>query len=415
MNILSSGCLKQIFSQEKFANQIVIQIIDIKKIFIKENESYQLIISDGKYWSNLALLTCDLNEIVQSKIIKKNVIIDLQKFDLFAVKSEEDGELLILLIKQLNIRENQAEIILGNPKQLILDKVELFQNEKSKSSLKSNTMTALNDDSNKVFKLINDLEPESSNWILKARVSEKYPLKSWANKTGSGNILNFELIDQSGLIRAVAFKDLADKYNDFIQQNEIYQISNGVIRFNKTLYVDASIKNEILITSDTILENITKNEETFPVKTYKLSSLREIKNKEKNEIVDVAAICWHVGELESVSIASLNKSLIKRDIVLIDDTDSVTLTVWNETAENFNYKSQSVLLIHNGRINEFNNLKYITTSNNSIIRMNPEIENNDFLKSISMVSIFFLVSQLFFFEYSTLCIFKKSKFNFGSY
>lgn len=415
MNILSSGCLKQIFSQEKFANQIVIQIIDIKKIFIKENESYQLIISDGKYWSNLALLTCDLNEIVQSKIIKKNVIIDLQKFDLFAVKSEEDGELLILLIKQLNIRENQAEIILGNPKQLILDKVELFQNEKSKSSLKSNTMTALNDDSNKVFKLINDLEPESSNWILKARVSEKYPLKSWANKTGSGNILNFELIDQSGLIRAVAFKDLADKYNDFIQQNEIYQISNGVIRFNKTLYVDASIKNEILITSDTILENITKNEETFPVKTYKLSSLREIKNKEKNEIVDVAAICWHVGELESVSIASLNKSLIKRDIVLIDDTDSVTLTVWNETAENFNYKSQSVLLIHNGRINEFNNLKYITTSNNSIIRMNPEIENNDFLKSISMVSIFFLVSQLFFFEYSTLCIFKKSKFNFGRY
>lgn len=415
MNILSSGCLKQIFSQEKFANQIVIQIIDIKKIFIKENESYQLIISDGKYWSNLALLTCDLNEIVQSEIIKKNVIIDLHKFDLFAVKSEEDGELLILLIKQLNIRENQAEIILGNPKQLILDKVELFQNEKSKSSLKSNTMTALNDDSNKVFKLINDLEPESSNWILKARVSEKYPLKSWANKTGSGNILNFELIDQSGLIRAVAFKDLADKYNDFIQQNEIYQISNGVIRFNKTLYVDASIKNEILITSDTILENITKNEETFPVKTYKLSSLREIKNKEKNEIVDVAAICWHVGELESVSIASLNKSLIKRDIVLIDDTDSVTLTVWNETAENFNYKSQSVLLIHNGRINEFNNLKYITTSNNSIIRMNPEIENNDFLKSISMVSIFFLVSQLFFFEYSTLCIFKKSKFNFGRY
>lgn len=415
MNILSSGCLKQIFSQEKFANQIVIQIIDIKKIFIKENESYQLIISDGKYWSNLALLTCDLNEIVQSEIIKKNVIIDLHKFDLFAVKSEEDGELLILLIKQLNIRENQAEIILGNPKQLILDKVELFQNEKSKSSLKSNTMTALNDDSNKVFKLINDLEPESSNWILKARVSEKYPLKSWANKTGSGNILNFELIDQTGLIRAVAFKDLADKYNDFIQQNEIYQISNGVIRFNKTLYVDASIKNEILITSDTILENITKNEETFPVKTYKLSSLREIKNKEKNEIVDVAAICWHVGELESVSIASLNKSLIKRDIVLIDDTDSVTLTVWNETAENFNYKSQSVLLIHNGRINEFNNLKYITTSNNSIIRMNPEIENNDFLKSISMVSIFFLVSQLFFFEYSTLCIFKKSKFNFGRY
>lgn len=415
MNILSSGCLKRIFSQEKFANQIVIQIIDIKKIFIKENESYQLIISDGKYWSNLALLTCDLNEIVQSEIIKKNVIIDLHKFDLFAVKSEEDGELLILLIKQLNIRENQAEIILGNPKQLILDKVELFQNEKSKSSLKSNTMTALNDDSNKVFKLINDLEPESSNWILKARVSEKYPLKSWANKTGSGNILNFELIDQSGLIRAVAFKDLADKYNDFIQQNEIYQISNGVIRFNKTLYVDASIKNEILITSDTILENITKNEETFPVKTYKLSSLREIKNKEKNEIVDVAAICWHVGELESVSIASLNKSLIKRDIVLIDDTDSVTLTVWNETAENFNYKSQSVLLIHNGRINEFNNLKYITTSNNSIIRMNPEIENNDFLKSISMVSIFFLVSQLFFFEYSTLCIFKKSKFNFGRY
>lgn len=64
LNLLSTGYLENIFRREKSVNQIVIQIIDIKKMFMKENEFYQLIISDGKYWSNFTLLSCDFNEMV---------------------------------------------------------------------------------------------------------------------------------------------------------------------------------------------------------------------------------------------------------------------------------------------------------------------------------------------------------------
>lgn len=146
LDLLSTGSLKHIYRREKSVNQIVIQIIDLKKIFMEENAFYQLIISDGEYWSNLAILSCDFNEMVQSESLTKKVIIELHKFDLFAVKSEKDCELVIMLIKQLNIRKNRKEVILGNPKQLILNTVELFNNQKSKSYDNSNAISSPNSD-----------------------------------------------------------------------------------------------------------------------------------------------------------------------------------------------------------------------------------------------------------------------------
>lgn len=115
------------------------------------------------------------------------------------------------------------------------------------------------------------------------------------------------------------------------------------------------------------------------------------KKQRKNEIVDIIGICWQIGELETVTITSSNKSFVKRDITLVDETDFLKLTLWNETAENFNHDMQTIVLVHNARINIFNEIKYITTSNNTIIRINPVLKNNKFLRRISMVSTFSLI------------------------
>lgn len=388
MNNFPTNCLKNIYTKTKLNNSVTIQIIDIKEVLVDGETTYQLIISDGNHWSSNAILIRTYNEMVELKNIRKFTIIEIQDFDLFIIKSNKSEELVIIQIKQLTIIENQSskDEILCDPKELIITKINLFENESSNKKKSSNSNDNTKNNSKNDFKTIKDLNSDLKDWSIKARVSEKYPLRKWENKNGSGNILNFELIDYTGMIRAVAFRDLANQYETLIHENEIYKISNGIIRKIKDEYKISKINMEILITNETIIEIIKDENEKMPMKTYDFCSLKEVKNKKNNELVDIIGICWQIGELETVSLTSSNKTFIKKDIILVDNTDTLKLTIWNETAEKFNHEIQTIIMVHNARINEFNDVKYITTTNNTIIRINPVMENNDFLRTISMVS-----------------------------
>lgn len=388
MNNFPTNCLKNIYTKTKLNNSVTIQIIDIKEVLVNGETTYQLIISDGNHWSSNAILIRTYNEMVELKNIRKFAIIEIQDFDLFIIKSNKSEELVIIQIKQLTIIENQSskDEILCDPKELIITKINLFENESSNKKKSSNSNDNTKNNSKNDFKTIKDLNSDLKDWSIKARVSEKYPLRKWENKNGSGNILNFELIDYTGMIRAVAFRDLANQYETLIHENEIYKISNGIIRKIKDEYKISKINMEILITNETIIEIIKDENEKMPMKTYDFCSLKEVKNKKNNELVDIIGICWQIGELETVSLTSSNKNFIKKDIILVDNTDTLKLTIWNETAEKFNHEIQTIIMVHNARINEFNDVKYITTTNNTIIRINPVMENNDFLRTISMVS-----------------------------
>lgn len=52
----------------------------------------------------------------------------------------------------------------------------------------------------------------SYRWRIRARVTNKSEIKSWNNAKGSGNLFSMELADESGEIRATAFKQECDKY-----------------------------------------------------------------------------------------------------------------------------------------------------------------------------------------------------------
>ena len=58
----------------------------------------------------------------------------------------------------------------------------------------------------------------SRDWTIRARVSKKYPIKSWNNARGKGHLLNFELIDSyGGAIQATMFKDAVDKFDPLLE------------------------------------------------------------------------------------------------------------------------------------------------------------------------------------------------------
>ena len=64
---------------------------------------------------------------------------------------------------------------------------------------------------------IASLTPYQNKWAIKARVTGKTHIKTWANSKGEGKLFSFDLVDESGEIRVTAFRDQCDKFYDLIE------------------------------------------------------------------------------------------------------------------------------------------------------------------------------------------------------
>lgn len=54
-------------------------------------------------------------------------------------------------------------------------------------------------------------------WVIKVRVTNKSPIKTWSNSRGEGKLFSMDLIDESGEIRCTAFRDQCEKFYDMIE------------------------------------------------------------------------------------------------------------------------------------------------------------------------------------------------------
>jgi replication factor A1 len=61
------------------------------------------------------------------------------------------------------------------------------------------------------------LTPYQNKWVIKARVTSKSAVRTWSNARGEGKLFSMDLTDESGEIRATAFKDQCDKFYDMIE------------------------------------------------------------------------------------------------------------------------------------------------------------------------------------------------------
>lgn len=64
---------------------------------------------------------------------------------------------------------------------------------------------------------ISSLSPYQNKWVIKARVTSKSAIRTWNNAKGEGKLFSMDLMDESGQIRATAFRDQVDKFYDMIE------------------------------------------------------------------------------------------------------------------------------------------------------------------------------------------------------
>ena len=108
---------------------------------------------------------------------------------------------------------------------------------------------------------IEALSPYAHKWTIKARCTNKSEIKTWHNKNGEGRLFTVNLLDESGEIRATAFKDQCDAfYNDF-QEGGVYYISSPCrVQLAKKQFSNLNNDYELTFETGTVIERVARTE-----------------------------------------------------------------------------------------------------------------------------------------------------------
>lgn len=112
-----------------------------------------------------------------------------------------------------------------------------------------------------------------------------------------------------------------------------------------------------------------------------MKKIDEIKKSRVNINIDTIGICASFKSTEEFTAKSTGMHIIKRDIILQDETGFITLTLWNEMA-NMTFDEKSILLINDAKITEFQNQKNLSATSNTFIRKNPNLKEQKILQNL---------------------------------
>lgn len=222
---------------------------------------------------------------------------------------------------------------------------------------------------------ISSLSPYQNKWVIKARVTSKTAIRTWSNPRGEGKLFSMDLMDESGEIRATAFKEQCDKFYDMIQVDSVYFFSKCQLKPANKQFSQLNNPYEMTFTGETVVQLCEDADDgAIPEIKYNLVPISEVSGMENKAAVDTIGICKEVGELQSFVSRTTNKEFTKRDLTLVDMSSSaINLTLWGDDAVNFDGHVQPVILVKGTRINEFNGGKSLSLGGGSIMKINPDI------------------------------------------
>lgn len=109
---------------------------------------------------------------------------------------------------------------------------------------------------------IEALSPYAHKWTIKARCTSKSEIKTWHNKNGEGRLFTVNLLDESGEIRATAFKDQCDAFFNVFQEGGVYYISAPCrVQLAKKQFSNLNNDYELTFETGTVVEKVIKTKD----------------------------------------------------------------------------------------------------------------------------------------------------------
>ncbi|XP_024879091.1 replication protein A 70 kDa DNA-binding subunit-like, partial [Temnothorax curvispinosus] len=218
------------------------------------------------------------------------------------------------------------------------------------------------------------LSPYQNRWVIKVRVTNKSPIRTWSNSRGEGKLFSMDLIDESGEIRCTAFRDLCDKFYDMIEPGNVYYISRCTLKAANKQFNMLKNDYEMTMTGDTEIVPCHENSDDIPTLQFNFCPISQVENKEKNVLIDVLGVVTTFNDVQHIMQRTTGRELLKRDVNIVDDSGTmVCVTLWGKQAEDFDGSNNPILAIKGARIGEFNGGKNLSLINSSVLEKDPDL------------------------------------------
>ncbi|KAI1928164.1 Replication factor A protein 1 [Ophidiomyces ophidiicola] len=391
------GALSAIFddSKPKVPNPIV-QCLHVKLLAPPSggNDRYRAVFSDVSNFVQ-TMLASSLNHVASSGALHRGSFVRLKSFQANSVKGKR-----ILIVLDLDVLEDLGECDkIGDPKPLEITSSEA-ENSTS-TSISGNgfygaqrqnpppqpqqqyhqrtgipTMAPVHAN----IYPIEALSPYSHKWTIKARCTSKSAIKTWKNRNGEGKLFNVNLLDDSGEIRATAFKEQCDLLYPLFEEGSVYYISSPCrVQMAKREFSNVNNDYELTFERDTVVEKAEDNEDV-PRLRYNFTSIADLQSVEKGTTIDILGVLKTADQVTDIPSKSTGKRYTKRELTLVDDTGySVRLTIWGTMATSFEEMPASVLAFKGVKVSDFGGRSLSLLSSGSMIA-DPDIEEAHKLK-----------------------------------
>ncbi|CAG4965100.1 unnamed protein product [Parnassius apollo] len=386
---LSEGSLEIIMNGGHY-DKPVMQVLGSKKIQGSgANEKFRLLISDGKHSHSFAMLATQLNDKLITGELSDYSVVQIDRFVTSVLKNTGKGEKRVMIILEITIIAPGTEIgkKLGNPQTWTEDSAASTAAQPAMQPVsrphpvttaiaKPTPNPALDSSmlSSQMTHPIASLSPYQNKWVIKARVMSKSPIRTWSNARGEGKLFSMDLCDESGEIRATAFKNECDKFYDMIQVDKVYYISRCQLKTANKQFTNLKNDYEMSFTPDTVVAECMDEASSVPSIKYEFVPINEIANKNPDTLLDVIGVCKTVADLQELTARSTGKLLKKREITLVDSSGgAVILTLWGSEAEKFDGSTNPVIAAKGARLTEFNGSKSLSCLASTMLRLNPDL------------------------------------------
>jgi len=204
---------------------------------------------------------------------------------------------------------------------------------------------------------ISEISSYQTKWTIKARVTNKAPIRTFKRGNGEGKVFSVELVDAlGGEIKASFFNDAADKYFNILEAKKCFKLSKGSAKIANKQYNNTNHRYELTFESGAIIEPVEEDAEIGEISSFKFLDIDAVSKKEVPCRVDLCGIVTAVKPISTVNTKD-GRELTKRDITLVDDTaSSMDVTLWGNFAkiEDAKFESNPVIGIKSVLVKEFN-------------------------------------------------------------
>lgn len=386
---LTTGAINRIVGGEDVPGAVM-QILGCKKIPGTGNERYRLLVSDGVTGCPFAMLGTQLNNLVANKDLEKFTIIRVDK----CVCNQVQPDRKVIILLSITVLTPGAEVgeKLGNPVTptsggAATNGSDISSNANSKSVFANNNRTEpkvlqnsmLNGSSQPVHPIAS-LTPYQNKWTIKARVTNKTPVRTWSNSRGEGKLFSVNFLDESGEIRATGFNDSVDKFHDLLEMNKVFYVSKATLKTANKTYSTVNNDYEMTFTPETTILPCEESETSIPMLQFDFVPIASIESLDKDAVVDIIGVCKFAADVQSFVARTTNKECIKREVKLVDRSNKeVNLTLWGGEAEKFDGSLNPVVAVKGAKVSDFNG-KSLSATMASTMQVNPDIKEAHLLK-----------------------------------